>query len=108
MIDPIELIVAENKAHFSALDGERSQTVRDYLDMVLSYAYGRTTNQHKSSDQLAMKMDGLNEGADTAARILSQSGYVNIQTDAIYATDKGIKFMENNYSGQELWGINIK
>jgi len=107
MKDPIELIVAENKEHFGALDGERSQTVRDYLDMVLSYAYGRATNQHKSPDQFAMKMNGF-DGAGITCWILSQSGYVDIQTDAICATDKGVKFMEKYYSGQTLWGVKVK
>ena len=105
MTNPIELIVAENKEHFSAL--KRPETVRDYLDMVLSYAYGRTTHQHKSPDQFAMKMNGF-EGAGTAAWILTQSGYIDIKPDSIYATDKGIKFMEKHYSGQTLWGVKIE
>ena len=107
MTTPIELIVDENKDFFNGLDYERSRTVKDYLDMVLSFSYGRATHQHKSKDQFAMKMEGLG-GAGMAAWILSQSGYVDIQTDAIYATDKGIKFMEDHYSGQELFGVKIK
>ena len=107
MIDPIEIIVNENDGIFGGFDNERFQTVKDYLDMVLSYAYGRATNQHKSPNQFAMKMEGLS-GADTAAWILSQSGYVDTKTEAIYATEKGIKFMEDHYSGQELFGVKIR
>lgn len=66
MIDPIEIIVNENDGIFGGFDNERFQTVKDYLDMVLSYAYGRATSQHNSPNQFAMKMEGLN-GAGTAA-----------------------------------------
>ncbi|HLC81412.1 MAG TPA: hypothetical protein VJH68_02035 [Candidatus Nanoarchaeia archaeon] len=66
MTDPIEMIVNENAVFFVVFDNERFQTVKDYLDMVLSYAYGRATSQHNSPNQFAMKMEGLN-GAGTAA-----------------------------------------
>ncbi len=66
MTNPIELIVDENRDFFSGLDNERSQTVKDYLDMVLSFSYGRATHQHKSPDEFAMKMEGL-DGAGIAA-----------------------------------------
>jgi len=41
--------------------------------------------------------------------ILEHSGYVELISDNIYvATGKCIKFMEDYYSGQELWGVKIK
>lgn len=107
MTNPIELIVAENKTVFDGFDSERAETVKGYLDMILSYSYGRATHQHKSQDQFAMIRDAP-DGLGTAQIILHRSGYVVPGPDAIYvATDKGIGFMEKHYSGQELWGVKI-
>ena len=111
MTNPIELIVDENKGFFDVLDAERQQTVRDYLDMVLSFSYGRATNQQKSAHQFAMTSDNQNimDVLDTAQKILHRNGYIKLGQDDIYvATERGIKFMEDHYSGQEICGVKIR
>ena len=108
MTNPIELIVDENKGFFDVLDAERQQTVRDYLDMVLSFSYGRATNQQKSAHQFAMTSYNQN-GFDTAQILLHRNGYIKLGQDDIYvATERGIKFMEDHYSGQEICGVKIR
>jgi len=91
------------------LDYEISITVRDYLDMVLAFAYGRATNQHKTSEQYAQRRDSSSfHGKDIAIKVLEDSGYIKIGNDNVYVvTEKGAKFMEDHYPGQELWGVRI-
>lgn len=37
------------------LDQERFETMKGYFDMVLAFAYGRATAQHKTKVQYAIK-----------------------------------------------------
>ncbi len=109
MTDPIEIILAENRRLINLIDGGRSETMKAHLEMALSFAYGRATSQHGNCTHYAQtRNDPPSRGLAVATTILEQTGYIALGEDAIYvATEKGIKFMEDHYSDDELFGVKI-
>jgi len=110
MTDPIEKLVNENFELVKSLDFERRETMKQALDFVLPAAYARATNQHKTADHYAIDTNyTLGSGPYLATRFLERCGLIELGTDGVYhATEKGLKFMEDNYSGEELWGVKIR
>ena len=103
MTDPIEKLVQE------IIQSERFETMKQHLEMVLAFAYGRATNQHTCPKQYAQKLEPNFDGANLALGVLALAGYVEPDLSGVYlVTKNGGQFLEENYGGSELWGVYIK